>query len=336
VLAVLAGVSWLWYTTRELRQVFLDEDAPPAAGWMDTLRARARLPDLSDLMLARTDTGDASLVLYDTTVSWKAPAGLDSAYAALVGPRRAVAADSALWHTVAADTSLDRLVAAARRREWRAFDHSFRAQPGTAQSSGFSFWTMPIPRYSRMPSGAQGLALRAAMRVGRGNRAGARTDLAAALGLGEHIVREEPYLIGGLIGRRLIRVALRGYADYAAVTRDTALGRHVAELRARSDPRSRVQTAWLATMPESALAFAADTTVPLGWRTEAVAVVVGRALTRPRSVLFGAPRQLLTALDSLAGGSAGDISKVIAYLRHDVEWYNRSSPRGRWRALTGR
>ena len=286
-----------WQKDRAGRQL---RDAPVA--WPDSIRHAARLPDLSGLTLARTDSGDAAAAARALP---RRP-GIEMAYRAIVGLREATAEDSATWRQVWADTSLNGVVAMARRTDWRALDITLAEADSSARRNLFR---LPMPRIGNARDASRALVIRAMLRLQRGDRAGARQDLSAVTALGEQAARHEPSMLGSLIGRAQLSSAARGWERYAVRTGDSALAARSRQLLAWA--ALRPQSNWLLMYaPDTALVLAGDTTLLIGARGEALGqLIVGRALT-PRGFVFGMPRRDLRAMNELAERSSGDMATL--------------------------
>ena len=289
VAAILYAVLETTAATRTRREL-----AAAPAGWTDALRGLARMPALAELSLPRDLDGDGAAVVHDTAQWWRG-GNVEPAYRALV-TGSAVAADSAAWAVVLADTSLDRFVAAARMREWHALDRILaRASPAARRN----LLALPLPRYGPARDVTRALVIRGLRRLARGDRLRARTDLGAAMGLGVHAFEREPSILGSLVGRGMIRSAARGWERYGVATGDSA-----------SAARARTVLAWvgdapgnleglLLLAPDTALAIARDSTLALGAREAALRGVLGSWFLHPRGMLFGVERRYRDALRGL-------------------------------------
>ncbi len=282
------------------------------AGWADSIRALGRLPDLAGLTPARGEPGDGAGVVHDSALAWRG-GSVEDAFGAIVGLRAVVTADdSAAWRRVAADTSLDRFVAAARRQDWRALDRALASEPLARRN----LLALPMPRFAPARNAARALVIRAMVRLGRGEVAGARTDLAAATGLGEQMFRHEPTIIGSLVGRAIVSSAMRGWERYADRTRDTALARRATAIREWAARRPGSASSTLMNAPDTALVLARDTSLALGMRSEAFRGVLNSWVFLPRGIVFGPPsdtREALRAMaDHPAGGDAATLAGIAA------------------------
>ena len=286
-----AGMS-LWASSRARDRV---RTAPP--GWVDSIRAMARIPDLTGLQLERTDSGDGAAAAR----ALPPRRGIDHAYRAAIGLATATAEDSARWREVAADTTLEAVVRIARRREWRAVEASLAGRDSLARHNILLF---PVPNISLARDAVRALVIRAMVRLDRRDRAGARSDLAAATSVGEQTFRHEPTMLGTLIGRTQLSSAARGWERYATRTGDSAVERKAAVVVRWASGIPGAYTGLLLAQPDSALALATDTTLALGPRGDALTqVVASRALT-PRGFVFGMPGRELERLEALA--ASGD------------------------------
>ena len=296
-------------------------------GWLDSMRATARVPDLAAFALPRTVDGDGSAAAYDTALHWTPPPQFQAAYGTLTRNRAATAADSTLWREVAADTALDRFVAAARLRGW---DATARA---TAGADTVNLFAVELPGSGGARVACQGLIVRARMRLARRDVAGARTDLAAAVALGEQLARREPTLLGALTGKRILAEALRAYGVVAAATGDSALARAARTAEAWAGSRRGTDLTLLEAAPESALALAADATVPLGWRGEALAAILFSDLLRIRGLVFGVPASTVEAIRPFATDRDADFARLARVALATAERINRAPKSQRWRSM---
>ena len=303
ILAVVVAYGVLQATARSRARRQLAE-APP--GWADSLRGFARLPALGDLALEHDLNGDGSAVAYDPSRRWTGP-DVEMAYRALMG-LHAGREDSAAWRTVAADTGLDRFVTAARMRRWDALDRVLTATPAAASN----ILAVPTPSLAAIRNASRALVIRGLVRVARGDRAGARTDLGAAMGLGRQMFAREPTVLGLLVGRAMIVSAAHGWERYAEATRDSVLA-------ARAHAALRWEARWpqgaggfLALAPDTALALARDTTLALGMRAEALRGVMDTWLLSPRGMLFGVERRQREAIRAFAADRDRDLARIAA------------------------
>jgi hypothetical protein len=327
ILAFAAGGLY-WWADRAMTAGHRLALARAPQGWLDSLRATARIPDLADLALPRTVAGDGSAAAHDSALRWTPPSRFQAAYGTLTRDRPATAADSALWRAVAADTGLDRFVAAARLRGW---DATARTTVGTDTADIFA---VEMPRSSGARLACQGLIVRARLRLARRDVAGARTDLAAAVALGEQMARREPTLLGALTGKRILAEALRAYGVFAAATGDSALARRARAAEAWADRRGTDLTL-LEAAPDSALALAADSTVPLGWRGEALAATLFSDLLRIRGLVFGVPASTVAAIRPFAADRDPDFAHLARIALATAERINRAPVSRRWRSVMG-
>jgi hypothetical protein len=320
-----AGVAW--WADRALTAAHRLALARAPQGWLAAMRASARVPELSAFALPRTVDGDGSAAAYDSAQRWKSPPQFPAAYESLTGGRPAGAADSAVWRAVATDTALDRLVAAARRRSW---DATVRATLGADSTDLFA---VAAPRAGDALRGCQGLIMRARLRLARHDLAGARTDLAAAVAIGEQMARREPTLVGALAGQRILAEALGAYGALAAASRDSGLARAAGAAEAWAGTRRGTDLTLLEAAPESALVLAADPTVPLGWRGEALAAVLFSDLTRLRGLVFGVPASTLDALRAFATDRDPDFARLARVALATADRINQAPRSRRWRSI---
>ena len=290
-------------TSRKIRQDL--NTAPPA--WTDSLRSSARAPQaLATLALTRDQRGDGARFVHDTTLQWNTH--YDE------GPYRSIVAgfgthdDSVAWRTIAADTNLNRFAAAARLRDWPALDWVLRHSDTTVRRN---ILVLRIPRYAPARNAARGLVIRGLERLRHGDAAAARSDLAAAVSLGQQMFLREPTMIGTFSGRSIIASGAHGWERYATLTHDTALA-----------ATARAVLGWATTntapiglmldAPDTALALAADTSLSLGMRGEAVSATLSGWLLRPRGMLFGPPRRYRRAIAAMASDRDTDLARIAA------------------------
>ncbi len=279
--------------------------APPS--WADSLRAMGRAPSLAGFGLERGVDADGAGIAHDSAQRWHR-GSVEGAYRALVGGG-ATRGDSALWREIAGDTALDRFVAAARMRQWHALD---RVLAGADSAVRRNIMLLPVPAYAPVRNAARGLVIRGLERLRRADGAGARTDLGAAVALGEQIFRREPSAVGSFMGKSVIASGAHGWARYAALTRDPALeARANTVLAWASAPPSRVAELLLVA-PDTALALARDSTLALGVRGEALLGTVNAWMLRPRGFIFGPPRRYRDALRALERDPDPDLARLAA------------------------
>ncbi len=305
ILVLLVAAALLWNLERKAARVAAQEaaDAPP--GWMDSLRANGRVPDLAGLATAAADTADGAWLVYDSSRTFP-QGGVDHAYRALLGTDTANAADTALWDAVAADTTLDGFAAAAHAGRWEATTRALAAYPAGARPNVL---LLPAPDYLRARTVARALVIRGVLRLQRRELAGARADVAAATAIGLHMARREPTYLGFLVGRAIIASGLAGWQRYAAAARDTALAARVVRLQPWAQQRP-ASTGPMMAVPDSALALAADTTLALGVRTLGMEQTVAAWIVRPRALLFGPPRRIVRALAAFTTDPDPDMARM--------------------------
>jgi len=326
ILAFAAGGLY-WWADRAMTAGHRLALARAPQGWLDSMRATARVPDLSAFALPRTGDGDGSVAAYDSALRWTPPPQFQAAYGNLTRDRLATTADSVLWREVAADAALDRFVAAARLRGWEA---TTRATGGI---DSVNLFAVELPRSSSARPACQGLIVRARMRLARRDVAGARTDLAAAVAIGEQMARREPTLVGALTGKRILAEALRAYGVFATATGDAALARAARTAEAWAGSRRGTNLTLLEAAPDRALALAADTTVPLGWRGEALAATLFSDLFRIRGLIFGVPASTVEAIRPFATDRDPDFARLARIALATAERINLAPVSRRWRAI---
>ena len=283
-------------------------DAP--RGWADSLRVSGRLPaEVAGLRPDRDLPGDGAGILYDSTQRWNGPV-VENAYRAIT-TGFGTADDSATWHRVAADTALDRFVTAARYREWHALDRALRHADTTVRRN---IMVLPGPAFGPMRNAVRGLVIRALERQRRGDDAGARRDLGAAVALGEQLFRREPGIVGTLIGRSLVGSGAHGWVRLATLARDSALAARASAVLAWSSGVPGEITSLLLEAPDTAVTIAADTSLSLGIRAEAASNALGGWVLRPRGMLFGPPARARDAVAALEHDRDPDLQRIATIL----------------------
>jgi len=302
---IVGGVLYGAFEFRATARMREDLGQAPS-GWAASLRAYARAPNLAPFMIARSEAGDAAAEAHDTTRAWRLP-GIETAYRAMAGgPEAATSVDSAIWNRVAADTSLDRFVRLARRREWQALDAVLAGADSTVRRNVLA---IPVPRYGDLRNTCRALVVRAALRLNQGDQAGARTDLGAAVAIGDQMFRREPSLVGSIIGRSIIGSGANGWLRLARATGDTALARRAQAARdwAAIPPTA---TDVLLAATDTALAFAQDTSLALGMRAEALGDILLGYVVRPHGALFGVPGRYRRAIRALGRDPDPDLARL--------------------------
>jgi hypothetical protein len=295
-------------------------------GWFDTLRAQGRRLDVAGLALERTNAGDGAALVYDTVPWGPAPAGLTTLYGGVTRHRPLGAADSALWRRLAVEPGLERVVTLARMREWRA-----TARATAADSTWI--WGMRPPALRPERDALEALILRAYWRAGHRDPEGARADLGAVFAIGDLQSRREPGVAGAVAGLQWVREAARACAELA--DRDAESAR-AARCRGLSDAGPRPEVARFGALharPDTAALVAADTSLLLAWRAEALEALALRSLLRPRGILFGIPRAHAAALDPFVGDRDPDVARLALVTRRTAERLGRLSFGQRLRAM---
>ena len=300
VVALLA----IWQARANLAMEHERSAAPE--GWADSLRAFGRIPDLAGLLPAATDSADGAWAVYDSTRTWRVT-GAEHAYRARTGSIQADAADSALWRRIATDTALDAYARAARAASWHATDRALAMAPEAARRN---FMLFREPQYTSVRDAGRALVTRALMRLDRGDRAGARADIAAATGLGFQMLRHEPGYIGFLVGRATLASGLHGWSVYATATHDSTLGARVEELRARFAARPGASSGLLMVETDTAISIVRDGGLAPGLRFFAVGQMLAGSAMRPTGLLFGPPRRARAAIRDLARDPDPDVARL--------------------------
>lgn len=261
---VLIAVAVVMFTM--LRRERREFTALPG-NWREELRAHRALPSEAELLrLPRSDSGDAAALL-------PIRRGGPSRSATVMRMARGMALDSSDRSRLAqamTDTLVDAALRAARMTSYRIVPVMLA---DTTQSS--RFWNVRVPEiYTRggVTHAANGLILRGYARVRAGRADAAREDLRGAISLGLLMHAREPTMAGANAGLNLVRTACRILAD-AAGRRDTATANAARRLAAwtaeRTDAFSNLWRA-IYTNHDSARAAIADTTLPFGFRAEAL------------------------------------------------------------------
>ena len=323
LLVASAGLYWLF------DRVTADaQERRVLPGWLDSLRASGRAPDLAGLALERTADGDGSALVYDSAFHWRPPRSVTVLYGAVTRHRPIGAADSVLWRRLASDTGLDRVVAAARMLEWHATSRA------TATDSTW-VWAMRLPAFGAQNQALEALIVRAYWRAARRDDAGARTDLGAMLALADRMARRDPTIPGSLFGRASIRDGARACAELADRAADSARARRCRALYAASArPFAGIFSA-LQARPDTAALVAADTALPLAWRAEALQALALHSISRPRGLLFGIPRADVERLEPFLHDRDPDLARIALLTRRTAERLGHLSMVERLRALAG-
>jgi hypothetical protein len=325
VILLIAAVGF--YVLVDRAMVNLMASSPAPAGWQDSLRVRGHIPDLAGLVLERTVDGDGSVLFYDSTARWQAPAHVAILFDKAVRDSGLTPADSALWRAVAADTALDRIAGLARLRRWAAMS---RALPDDT----LGIFAMVIPHTNLVRTPMHGLGLRALWRATHRDPPGARTDLAAVMSIGEQMFRRDAP-IGNMIGVQVIRDAVRCATRLAALTKDSGLTRRIEPVAAwlRHKPSSGFAIRSVPADADSRVALAADTSLPLAYRALALETMAGPYL-RARAVVFGMPSAFFARLDPFVTGADPDLARYAAALKRQWESFGALSVKRRYRMFT--
>lgn len=331
LVVLLGGVGLaFWSLAREERIAASVRDLP--AGWLDTVRAATRIPDVAGLTLARTDPEDGAGAMRDTA-GMRVPAGVDHAYRALIGTAEANAADSAVWRALDTSTALDRWVTAARRTEWRALDRTLAAADSAVATR--NLFALPLPSFNLVRRAGYGLVLRGLRRAQRGDGAGARTDLGAAMALGEQLARREPTMMGVMVGRAVMSASATGWLRLGERAHDGALVARAAAVKAWATWRPQFLGSALGALPDSAIALARDTTVALGVRVFAMEQMLLGALVRPWRLFVGPSRAVRDALRDLERDRDPDAARMAAIASATAGRLNALGARGLMREIGG-
>jgi hypothetical protein len=315
VVVVALGNKWADRKLSYLPRQMLAQADP---GWMDVFRKTFTIPPLGALPLRRTTEGDGCAAFTSAVRRWEPGGGR-------LPP--SPAADSDSWRSAAADANLDQVVAAARMRGCGRTSAAF--PPGDSAS----FYLTPPP-FVAINIAIQGLNLRARQRLSRHDLAGAQTDLAALLALGDQLLRHDPTTTGMTAGGQAVRVALPTYAAWAQARRDTAALARLAALKAWAEYRPPLGTNPILcqAVPDSALRMATDTSLALGWREAMLFAFASGQLITPRSVLLGVPRRSLDTLRALSRTGDTEFARLAGVALRALEEADRATPVQRWRS----
>ncbi len=331
-LVVVAGIMW-WMMRRNLE----GQREPLAAGWQDSLRVRYRLPDdVARLAPPRTDSGDALALLGSRVADrndeeWRTRRLLLRSFERDTG---STPADRAVIAGVLADTAADYLAAAARRQR---LDVLTRLEAADDSSSvllpplgdGLPLWSV-----ARVHS--DGLALRGYARLERRDLAGARRDFATLVGLGALLHRDEINLWGVIGGRRLIGEGARGLERVAAAARDTVLAGAAGRVAAWAGRRPSGYISF-GVAREQLLTIAADTGLPRGVRSNALADLVYVAIFDPPMRLLLGPRgDVVRAVRALERDPDPVLARFAVVADSTLAALDRLGVRGRVRLVSGR
>ncbi len=297
-------------------------------GWFDTLHAQGRGLDVAGLALERTDSGDGAALAYDPASWGRAPAGVTPLYGAVTRHRPVGAADSALWRRVAAEPVLERVVSLARRREWRATARATAADPDW-------IWAMRLPALGPEREALEALILRAYWRAGHRDAAGAYVDLGAVFAIGDLQSRREPGVAAAVAGVHWVREAARACAEIAARAGDATRAARCRSLYESRPHPAVVLFGALHARPDTAALVAADPSLFLAWRAEALQALALRSLLRVRGILFGIPRAHAAALDPFLRDRDPDVARLALVTRRTAERLGRLSIGDRLRAMAG-
>ena len=330
LLVAAALVLWGLDALARMRRRMIVRAMP--AGWVEIIGARARMPAAAlALALPRTDSGDGAGTM-DLALRgiWKLMP-LDSAYER-ARSGATTARDTMIWNQLPGDSVLDLWVRAARRSRWDGLDRML-ARSGAGASS--DLFLLRSADYGNVVRAMETLALRGWVRSDRGDVAGSRADLRAVVGVGEQLLRHEPSLQGFLAGRAAVHAGAQGLHHLAEVTRDSALARRADEAAQWSEPSTAQSYAILPAAPDSALAFARDTSLALGWRVAALRATIEGPLAMPFTRLFGLPARVPSDLDRLASADAGDLGRLAQIAATTARAIDHLAPWTRWSRFSG-
>lgn len=281
---VLIAVAVLMFTM--LRREGREFIALPGS-WREDLRAHRSLPAEAELLrLPRTDGGDAAALL-------PIGRGTPARSATVRRISRGMALDSSDRNRLAqatTDTMVDAALRAARMTSYRIVPIMLA---DTTQAG--RFWNVRVPEiYARggVVHAANGLILRGYQRARAGRAEAAREDLRGAISVGLLMHQREPTMAGSNAGLNLVRTACGILADVAG--RDTATAHAARRLAAWAAERTETfSNMWRAiyTNHDSARAALPDTTLPFGFRAEALYLgTIGEVFQDAWRMLWGPSR----------------------------------------------
>jgi hypothetical protein len=323
--AVIGGAGYLWWLERELSDNDTLAVAGTPKGWMDSIRAVRTLPaEVERVALPMTEDGNAAPLLLGGghSVDWGLAMHAQSVYNGLVLRHVVSPADSMQWKAIALDSTLDRYVRAARQRRYEPLETLLARSDSSARHN---FFAMAVPRFGQTKGVAYGLAVRSRWRRTHVDRRGADQDVAAIFRLGAQLYRRDPTLIGCLVGQAIVGV---GAVELPAGPAVGEIGNWMRHAR-RAAQYSRL----LQLFPDSAVAVAADTAMPLCWRTEALASLVYGDLIHPRRAVFGPSRATAARLEPFTRDPDPQMAKAAALVLATWHWIDGLGPRGRWRLM---
>ena len=323
LLVASAGLYWLFDRVTSDAQ-----ERAVRPGWLDSLHAAGRAPDLAGLALERQGSGDGAALAYDSGAAWRPERDVTPLYGALTRHRPMTAADSGLWKRVAADGGLDRIVAYARMPRWDA-------APRAAAGDSTWVWGLRLPAFARLREAFEGLIVRAYWRSAHRDEAGARADVGAVLALGEQMARREPTMPGTFFGRSWIRDGARACAELAGRGADTARASRCTRLAAASGRPYFAIFGALQARADTAALVAADAALPLGLRAEALQALALHSLLRMRGLIFGPPRADIARLQPFLTDRDADLARMAAVTQRTAERLRHMSIRNRLRAMGG-
>ena len=304
LMGITAGYIFFDYSiASRLRRTLAD--AP--VGWTDTIRVRFRLPDMTGLLLEGDLAGDAAPLLRDS-LQWDL-AYPEHAFRSLIGKVQVAEGDTAMWRAVRRSPTPDAYVRAARMRDWEATRRLIAISDPAAATNLMALESIS---YRNERSATRGLLIRGILRLRSGDRAGARSDIAAATTLGYRLAAREPTPLGFYVGRSAIGASMAGWLQLAEVLRDTALARRARAIEAWATDDAEFISSKLVAAPDSALALAGDSSLALGLRVEALRSAIGGWLLRPRGFLFGPPRSIVEELHRQATASSDPDYAMLA------------------------
>ena len=321
---VIVGSVTYWAADRAVVKQMRAVLATTPPGWMDSIPTRAPLPaEVRALALPRTEDGDAAALvrLAITGTEWS-PDDNRAAYERMSNGEETIAADSAAWLAIAADTMLDRLVHAARHTRWDGMDVIL--PPGDAGPGEDLFELRGLSSWELVAAG-RGLAIRARTRLADNDRQSALEDVQTIMGIGEHLTWRHPGA-GRFAGPQLILLAARELGHHAQVVGDATLADVAGRVEAWAETRREfdaIMGSWaFGAEPDSALVLVHDATLPLGLRCHALLSYTFARSLRPRVRLFGFPSSVGDELDRLATDPDPDLARFAQIVARTVAHFN--------------
>ena len=306
----------------------------PAPGWTDRMRQHASPPAALATFLTdeRTD-GNAAEWVY----RYHEEAGDNQPYASALGKLRGnemfVDTDSAAWIGVLDDPTLDLLARAAEYNAYFSYD-LVMALPGNEDAT--NILEVEGSLYFPVLRGAQGLSLRARRKLAAGQRLEALDDLRRVFALGDIMLRRGLLVYAYTMGRNILRLAAREAENYGAVTGDESVAVAAAEITRWYEETNNSGLLFepMVALPDSAIAIAGDTSLPLAWRGEALAsLVLGQY--RPFRIWGGIEPEMREAVAAFVNDPDPELAARANFIADSMDRFDELGILGRCRFLWG-